>query len=81
MDIKLQLQNTDIYLIDLILKGKLDNVKTVLDVGCGSGRNLVYFLQNSFDVFAVDPDEKRLIKAQKLAKKLGYDISPKTNKE
>ena len=70
MDIKLQLQNTDIYLIDLILKGKLDNVKTVLDVGCGSGRNLVYFLQNSFDVFAVDPDEKRLIKAQKLAKKL-----------
>lgn len=57
---KQQVQHTDIYLIDQLLKGNLDQLKTVLDVGCGRGRNLPYFLENGYDVFATDPNEQSL---------------------
>ena len=33
----------DIYLFDQLLKGRLTQMHP-LDAGCGSGRNLVYFL-------------------------------------
>jgi hypothetical protein len=36
--------NIDIYLFDQLLKGRYDNCKKVLDVGCGNGRNLFYWL-------------------------------------
>jgi len=43
--------NIDIYLFDQLLKGTYDNCNTVLDAGCGGGRNLVYFLQNGYSVY------------------------------
>jgi tellurite methyltransferase len=48
--------NIDIYLFDQLLKGRFDNCRKVIDVGCGGGRNLHYFLQNGFEVYGVDPD-------------------------
>ena len=48
--------NIDIYLFDQLLKGTYNNCNTVLDAGCGGGRNLVYFLRNGFDVYGIDPD-------------------------
>ena len=66
MNIKSQLQNTDIYIIDQILKGRFDNCKSVLDVGCGKGRNLVYFLQNNFDVYGLDANEQNIKSTQQL---------------
>jgi len=32
----------DIYLFDQLLKGRYDNCKDIIDVGCGNGRNMVY---------------------------------------
>jgi tellurite methyltransferase len=49
--------NIDIYLFDQLLKGRFDNCKTILDAGCGGGRNLVYFLQNGYEVYGVDQSE------------------------
>ena len=49
------LKSTDIYLIDQILKGRFDHYANVVDLGCGSGRNLPYFLKNEFDVYGIDP--------------------------
>ena len=49
--------NIDIYLFDQLLKGRFDNSKTILDAGCGGGRNLVYFLQNGYEVYGVDQSE------------------------
>lgn len=48
--------NIDIYLFDQLLKGRYDHCKKVLDVGCGNGRNLFYFLRNGYEVFGVDPN-------------------------
>jgi tellurite methyltransferase len=46
--------NIDIYLFDQLLKGRFDKCHTVLDLGCGNGRNLAYFLKNNFQVYAID---------------------------
>lgn len=48
------LGNTDLYLIDQILKGRFDASMKVLDAGAGEGRNLHYFLKNNFEVYAID---------------------------
>ena len=60
MDTFFQIINTDIYLIDQILKGRFGHTKRVLDVGCGTGRNLPYFLHGDFEVFGLDSDEKQI---------------------
>lgn len=57
---KNQIRNTDVYLIDQILKGNFDSFKSVLDVGCGEGRNLPYFLENGFDVYGLDSNANRI---------------------
>jgi tellurite methyltransferase len=44
----------DIYVFDQLLKGAFDERRRILDAGCGSGRNLPYFLRAGFDVYAVD---------------------------
>jgi tellurite methyltransferase len=48
------LGSTDIYLIDAILKGRYNKADTLLDAGCGEGRNLHWFLQNGFTVYGID---------------------------
>ena len=48
--------NTDIYLLDQIMKGRYIPGERILDAGCGNGRNLVWFLKNDFDVYAIDKD-------------------------
>ena len=57
----------DIYLFDQLLKGRFDGARTVLDAGCGSGRNLVHFLQNGFDVFGTDRDPDAIDRVRRLA--------------
>lgn len=59
-----ELGNIDLYLLDQILKARIpENVK-ILDAGCGEGRNLIYFLNNNFEVWGIDqnPDAIRLLK-------------------
>jgi SAM-dependent methyltransferase len=46
--------NIDIYLFDQLLKGTYQHCEKVLDIGCGGGRNLHYFLRNNYEVFGVD---------------------------
>jgi ubiquinone/menaquinone biosynthesis C-methylase UbiE len=43
-----QFGNIDIYLFDQILRGNIHPGMRVLDAGCGSGRNLVYFLREGY---------------------------------
>lgn len=62
--------NIDIYLFDQLLKDRFAPGMRVLDAGCGSGRNLVYFLRNGYEVFAVDQSEEAILKIRKLASAL-----------
>lgn len=48
------LGNIDLYLLDNILKGKMDDKRVVLDAGCGEGRNLTYFSNEKFDIYGID---------------------------
>jgi tellurite methyltransferase len=57
----------DIYLFDQLLKGRLVPGMRVLDAGCGSGRNLVYFLRNGFEVFGVDQSPEAISEMRRLA--------------
>lgn len=49
--------NVDIYVIDQILKGRYKNGQSILDAGCGKGRNLKWFYPNDFELFGIDVDE------------------------
>lgn len=57
----------DIYIFDQLLKGRLVKGMRVLDAGCGSGRNLVYFLRSGYEVFGVDESQESILQARKLA--------------
>lgn len=48
--------NTDIYLLDQIMKGKYNAGDKILDAGCGGGRNLFWFLKNEIDIYGVDKE-------------------------
>jgi tellurite methyltransferase len=62
--------NIDIYLFDQLLKGRFDHCETVLDAGCGGGRNLVYFMQNGFDVYGIDQSVAAVEEVRQLSAKL-----------
>jgi len=68
--------NIDIYLFDQLLKGTYDDCKMILDAGCGAGRNLVYFLQNGYDVYGIDPNPQAVESIRSLAKDLAPAIHP-----
>src|SRR5437879_3541511 len=62
----------DIYLFDQLLKGRYSNCYKVLDAGCGGGRNLVYFLNNGYDVYAIDSNPKVV----EMVKELSLTLAP-----
>ncbi len=62
-----QFGQIDIYLFDQLLKGRISPGMRILDAGCGSGRNLVYFLREGYDVYAADADAEVLEGVRSLA--------------
>jgi len=48
------IKNTDIYLIDQILKERFQKDAIILDAGCGNGRNLTWFYKNNYPIFGID---------------------------
>jgi tellurite methyltransferase len=65
----------DIYLFDQLLKGRFLQGMRMLDAGCGSGRNLVYFLRSSYDVCGVDESEEAITQTRRLASALAQQSS------
>jgi SAM-dependent methyltransferase len=68
----------DIYLFDQILRGRIAPGMRIFDAGCGGGRNLVYLLQQGYDVFAVDPDPAAIRNVRALAARLAPRL-PESN--
>jgi len=58
--VKQLLNNTDIYLIDQILKDIFHSSEIILDTGCGRGRNLHWFYNNDFKIYGIDQNETQI---------------------
>ena len=54
MTVQEQFGQIDIYVFDQILRGNIAAGMTVLDAGCGYGRNLVHLLREGCEVYALD---------------------------
>jgi ubiquinone/menaquinone biosynthesis C-methylase UbiE len=54
------LGQTDIYIIDQVMKGRYAPGDTMLDAGCGNGRNLHWFVQNHFNIYGIDTHEEAI---------------------
>jgi len=65
-----QFGQIDIYLFDQLLKGRISHGMRILDAGCGSGRNVVYFLREGYEVFAADADPQALESVRSFARML-----------
>ena len=70
MNLQEQFGGVDVYLFDQLLKGRFDPRMRILDAGCGSGRNLVYFLREGFDVCGVDVSPDAIEHVRSLARTL-----------
>jgi SAM-dependent methyltransferase len=77
-DLEQQFGRIDIYLFDQILRGRIEPGARILDMGCGSGRNLVYFLRSGYEVFASDADAPAVEQVRRLAAALAPGL-PATN--
>lgn len=66
-DLQAQFGQIDIYLFDQLLRGRVASGARICDAGCGSGRNLVYFLRNGHDVRGVDGDGSAIASVRSLA--------------
>jgi SAM-dependent methyltransferase len=65
----------DIYLFDQILKNQFTGQMSILDAGCGAGRNLIYFLRSGCKVFAVDQNPEAVQCVRRLARSLAPELS------
>jgi SAM-dependent methyltransferase len=69
-----QFGGIDIYLFDQLLRGRVAPGATVLDAGCGDGRNLVYLLRAGHPVFAADQRPQAVAAVQALAARLAPSL-------
>ena len=66
--------NIDIYLFDQLLKGRLTPDMTILDAGCGDGRNLVYLMRCGCRAFGIDETADAIEEIRLLATRIAPDL-------
>lgn len=72
-----ELGNIDLFLLDQILKGRFDQAARILELGCGEGRNLTYFIRNAYDVWGIDNNPTAL----QLLRMMGRSLHRSFDKE
>jgi tellurite methyltransferase len=70
IDLKEWFGGIDIYLFDQLLKGRFVPGMRVFDAGCGTGRNLIYFLRSGYEVFGIDESAGAIAQTRRLAAEL-----------
>ena len=56
--LKAAIGGMDIYIVDQILKSLYHDEHSILDAGCGKGRNLRWFYHNGFDIHGIDRNDE-----------------------
>lgn len=75
LNLREQFGAIDIYLFDQLLRGRIIPDMRVLDVGCGAGRNVHYFLHEGYDVHGVDGNPDAIVAVRALAAELAPHLS------
>ena len=78
LDLRACFGDIDVYLFDLLLKGKVKLPLRLLDAGCGTGRNLPYFFRSGCDVHALDEDSDALDHVREMAAELAPHFDPQS---
>jgi tellurite methyltransferase len=68
----------DVYLFDQLLRGRIRPGMSVLDAGCGGGRNLIFLLREGYEVFALDSNPEAVRAVRAMAGQLAPRL-PETN--
>ncbi len=76
--LKETLGTIDIYLLDQVLKDQILSDYKILDAGCGSGRNMHFFIKNNYQISGIDNDVKKI---QKLQRTYGENLFQVANLE
>jgi tellurite methyltransferase len=66
----------DIYVFDQLLRGRIPVGSSILDAGCGSGRNIRYLLDAGYEVSAVDNDVNAISEVMLSAADLNASLPP-----
>ncbi len=74
LTVREQFGQIDIYVFDQILRGNITAGMTVLDAGCGYGRNLVHLLREGCRVLALDADPKAVDHVRQLSAALATGL-------
>jgi SAM-dependent methyltransferase len=69
-----QFGQIDIYVFDQILRGNIAPGMTVVDAGCGYGRNLVWLLREGCEVYALDASAEAVGHVRALARELAPSL-------
>jgi SAM-dependent methyltransferase len=75
MELQEMFGQIDIYVFDQILRGNIGPGMTVLDAGCGYGRNLVWLLREGVEVLAVDANAEGVEHVRALAGELAPGLA------
>jgi tellurite methyltransferase len=70
-----QFGQIDIYLFDQLLRGRIVTGMRILDAGCGSGRNLIYFLRAGYEVSGADIDPRAVAATRRLADQIAPGLA------
>jgi len=70
-----QFGQIDIYLFDQLLRGRITPGMKIFDAGCGSGRNLIYFFRQGYDICGVDADPQAIESIRRLAASIAPHLS------
>ena len=76
LDLRAEFGDIDIYLFDQLLRGRITPDMTVLDAGCGAGRNLAYLLRSGYTVLGADEDPAAIDAVRRLAAALAPHVPP-----
>ena len=71
-----QFGDIDIYLFDQMLRGRITDGMSVLDAGCGGGRNLVFMMQARMNLFGIDESTDAIAAVRRQAATLAPHLPP-----
>jgi tellurite methyltransferase len=77
-DLKRAVGSMDIYLLDQLVRGRIPEGSRIFDAGCGSGRNVKWFLETGHPVGGVDQDSSAVDKVRELAARVAPEV-PQTS--